>query len=89
VARKYLDALDPVTINTIDTSFTRMARRFREPGEERRWKAAARRVGGGSAEGEPTLSTGSKTTAEGSEGPEGLHDRPDIRKVTIGRERVR
>ncbi|WVR07184.1 hypothetical protein IAU60_004225 [Kwoniella sp. DSM 27419] len=39
-ARPYLSMLDPVTIHGIDSSFTRMARRFVAPDEERRWKAA-------------------------------------------------
>ncbi|KAK6910267.1 hypothetical protein I203_104299 [Kwoniella mangroviensis CBS 8507] len=37
-ARPYLSVLDPTTIHQIDTSFTRMARRFVEDDEERRWK---------------------------------------------------
>ncbi|KAL7421719.1 hypothetical protein Q5752_003490 [Cryptotrichosporon argae] len=40
-ARPYLDALDPASITTIDTAVTRMAREFREPDEEVRWRAAA------------------------------------------------
>lgn len=51
VAKKYLIALDPSTINTIDTSFTRMVRKFREPGEERRWKAAGKADGAGTGTG--------------------------------------
>jgi hypothetical protein len=51
VAKDYLAALDPSTITTIDTSFTRMARRFREPGEERLWRAAGRQDGAGSGTG--------------------------------------
>ncbi|WVQ82214.1 hypothetical protein IAT38_004342 [Cryptococcus sp. DSM 104549] len=50
-ARPYLSALDPSTIHTIDTSFTRMARRFQEPDEERRWRAAGREDGAGSGTG--------------------------------------
>ncbi|WWC61705.1 uncharacterized protein I303_104290 [Kwoniella dejecticola CBS 10117] len=46
-ARPYLSALDPTTIHQIDTSFTRMARRFVEPDEERRWKAAGAKDGAG------------------------------------------
>jgi hypothetical protein len=38
MSKAHLAALDPTTIKHIDTSFTRMARRFREPDEERRWK---------------------------------------------------
>ncbi|OCF40483.1 hypothetical protein I317_05721 [Kwoniella heveanensis CBS 569] len=39
-ARPYLSALDPSTVQTIDTSFTRMARKFVGPDEERRWRTA-------------------------------------------------
>lgn len=39
MSKKFLRALNPTSIQTIDTSFTRMARRFREHDEERRWKA--------------------------------------------------
>ncbi|WVW83730.1 hypothetical protein I302_105751 [Kwoniella bestiolae CBS 10118] len=38
-ARPYLSVLDPTTIHQIDSSFTRMARRFVESDEERQWKA--------------------------------------------------
>ncbi|RSH82224.1 hypothetical protein EHS25_005934 [Saitozyma podzolica] len=47
-SKKYLAALDPSTIKRIDTSFTRMAKRFREPDEERRWKAWGKLDGAGS-----------------------------------------
>ncbi|WRT66215.1 uncharacterized protein IL334_003168 [Kwoniella shivajii] len=46
-ARPYLSALDPITIHTIDTSFTRMARRFVEANEESRWKASGMPDGSG------------------------------------------
>ena len=39
-AKPYLSVLDPTTIRSIDTSFTRMAKKYREAGEERRWKIA-------------------------------------------------
>ncbi|RXK40870.1 hypothetical protein M231_01929 [Tremella mesenterica] len=39
MAKSHLSTLNPHTISTIDTSFTRMARRYREPDEERRWLA--------------------------------------------------
>lgn len=51
VARKHLNALDPSTITTIETSFTRMVRRFREPGEERRWRNSGKQDGAGSGTG--------------------------------------
>lgn len=51
VAKGHLAALDPSTITTIETSFTRMARRFREPGEERSWRAAGRKDGAESGAG--------------------------------------
>ncbi|WWD17440.1 hypothetical protein CI109_101881 [Kwoniella shandongensis] len=47
-ARSHLSKLDPATINKIDSSFTRMARRFREPDEERRWLSAGQVDGSGS-----------------------------------------
>lgn len=50
-SKKYLAALDPSTIKRIDTSFTRMAKRFREPDEERRWKAWGKLDGAGSGAG--------------------------------------
>ena len=50
-ARKYLSALDPTTITAIDTSFTRMARAYREPGEQARWRAARELDGSGSGAG--------------------------------------
>jgi len=50
-ARSYLTVLDPSTIRDIDTSFTRMARKFREPEEERRWLAAGKVDGAGSGTG--------------------------------------
>ena len=53
MAKSHLAALDPSTIKVIDTSFTRMARRFREPDEERRWKAHGRQDGAGSDAGLP------------------------------------
>ena len=39
IAKSHLNALDPTTVQSTNTSFTRMARRFQEPDEERRWKA--------------------------------------------------
>jgi hypothetical protein len=50
-SKKYLNVLDPTTIKKIDTSFTRMTRRFREPDEERRWKARGKLDGAGSGTG--------------------------------------
>ncbi|WWC89494.1 uncharacterized protein L201_004418 [Kwoniella dendrophila CBS 6074] len=38
-ARPYLSALNPTSIHQIDTSFTRMAKQFVEPDEEKRWIA--------------------------------------------------
>ena len=51
MARPYLSVLDPSTIERIDSSFTRMARSFREPDEKRRWRAAGRQDGVGSGTG--------------------------------------
>ncbi|OXG24592.1 hypothetical protein C366_00121 [Cryptococcus neoformans Tu401-1] len=50
-ARPYLSALDPSTITQIETSFTRMARRFREPDELRRWLTVGKEDGAGSGTG--------------------------------------
>ncbi|ODO08764.1 hypothetical protein L198_00497 [Cryptococcus wingfieldii CBS 7118] len=50
-ARPYLSRLDPSTIGHIATSFTRMARKFQEPDEEARWRAAGKEDGAGSGTG--------------------------------------
>lgn len=50
-SKHYLAALDPSTIKHIDTSFTRMVRRFREPDEERRWMMHGMVDGAGSGTG--------------------------------------
>ena len=51
MANPYLQALDPLTITTTDTSFTRMARQYREPGEQGRWIASGMLDGAGSGAG--------------------------------------
>lgn len=39
VAHSYLDSLDPVNVLEVNSSFTRMARRFATPNEADTWRA--------------------------------------------------
>lgn len=46
-SKQFLHKLNPTSIRKLDTSFTRMARLFREKDEEKMWKAHLKKLKGG------------------------------------------